>query len=50
MVILIAALIGITVGFKGNLGVVEGQSDDTIVNANNATENCRFQSVWTTLT
>ncbi|MGE4268634.1 MAG: cytochrome c biogenesis protein ResB [Deferribacterales bacterium] len=42
MVILIAALVGITVGFKGNLGVVEGQSDNTIVNANNATRKLPF--------
>ncbi|WP_303851644.1 cytochrome c biogenesis protein ResB [Seleniivibrio woodruffii] len=42
MVILIAALVGVTVGFKGNLGVVEGQSDDTVIFLDKTTKKLPF--------
>ncbi len=42
MVILIAALAGIIFGFKGNLGVIEGQSDDVVVFADGKTKPLPF--------
>lgn len=42
MIILIAALVGIIVGFKGNMGIVEGQSEDTIVKIDNSERKLPF--------